>query len=302
LVGRALFEHFSELVPLDISPPPADLAGRVPPSWGGRRVDIADRDAVKAFFAELARIFPDRRPAVAHLAALTDTKSERGDLFERVNVMGTRNLLEATREAGGAFIHISTDYVFGSEGRREGPYLETDRPAVPPPGAYAASKFRAENEVLNKTEDEPVWVARIAFPYGGAGTRPGLEGKMVTWLTAARENKKPLRLYNDQWICPSYTRDIARSLAALVNLWETGRPPAEKIFHLTGERTTPFAFAGWVREAFGLRDVVLEAVSVEGTPYPRNLWLDAGRARARLGHSPTPPPRALDEIRWRAAA
>lgn len=83
--------------------------------------------------------------AVVHCAALVDDWAPRG-AFERVNVDGTRRLLEAARTAGvRRFVHISSDSVLfaGSDVRdvdETAPYPDTDHP-------YAGSKQRGERLV-----------------------------------------------------------------------------------------------------------------------------------------------------------
>ena len=106
------------------------------------RADICDRPAIEA-------IFSDYRPdAVAHLAAEShvDRSITASSAFVDTNIVGTLNLLEASRRWAGAcaagaenfrFIHVSTDEVYGSlsaSGRfcEDTPY----RPNSP----YAASK------------------------------------------------------------------------------------------------------------------------------------------------------------------
>ena len=57
-----------------------------------------------------------------------------------VNVLGTRNVAEALREAGAHLVYISTDYVF--DGSLDRPYDEWDQPA--PASVYGRSKLGGE--------------------------------------------------------------------------------------------------------------------------------------------------------------
>lgn len=274
LVGRVLMREVPEaLAPLN------------PP--GGPRVDVADGDAVRSRLR--AAIPTGRRAAVVHLAALTDTRSLDRAAFERVNVRGTENVMEAALAAGAAFIHVSTDYVFAGESR-PGAFLETDRPALPPPGAYAASKFHAENLVLDAAKPRTA-VARIAFPYGGTGNRPGLSEKLSAFLVEARRTGRPARFFQDQRICPSYLPDVARGLLSLARLLAAGST-APTVCHLAGRPTTPYEFGSWVRDILGPADAPLEPCPVS-TGYAANLVLSTAATEAALDWRPTPHQEAL---------
>ncbi|MCP4606886.1 MAG: NAD-dependent epimerase/dehydratase family protein [Proteobacteria bacterium] len=99
--------------------------------------DILDRDL-------LDKIFTDKVDAVFHLAAYPGVRPsiERPDIYQRVNVEGTVNLLEQCRiHKVPKFIFASSSSVYG--GRTEVPFRETDdimRPISP----YAATKVAGE--------------------------------------------------------------------------------------------------------------------------------------------------------------
>lgn len=294
LVGRRLVEARHGVVPLDVSPPPPDCEGKVRSEFPP--VDITDARSVADAFRRLGHVANGRHLVVVHMAALTDTKGGREDVFENVNVRGTENMLNATDAAGGTFVHISTDYVFAGEDREGSAYTEADRPSKEPAGVYAASKFRAERLVLERGAPDRAVVARIAFPYGGMGNRPGLAEKMLQRLEEARRTKQAVRLFDDQTICPSYIPDVVRGLLEIVDRAAAGGL-SSRVFHLTGDPTTPMAFGELLRDAFGMTDVVLEAASVAGTVYARNLWLSHDATAAALEWSPTPHADALSQFK-----
>src|SRR5712691_6913356 len=82
--------------------------------------DITDRAAVRSCFQT---ILPE---VVIHSAAIRDLDVAEANPAEafRVNVHGTRNVVEAAQSVGAAVAFISTDSVF--DGQREAPYVETD--------------------------------------------------------------------------------------------------------------------------------------------------------------------------------
>src|SRR5262245_55644257 len=59
-----------------------------------------------------------------------------------VNAFAVRHLAEVCRKIGAVLVHFSTDYVFGLEGFRPQPYLESDPPG--PVSVYGLSKLTGE--------------------------------------------------------------------------------------------------------------------------------------------------------------
>ena len=101
--------------------------------------DVCDRLLVNRLVAEC--------DAVAHFAADThvDRSIAGANDFIRTNVLGTLSLLEAVKEHGKRFHHISTDEVFGALGPDDPPFNE-DSP-YKPRNPYSASKAAADHLV-----------------------------------------------------------------------------------------------------------------------------------------------------------
>lgn len=122
--------------------------------------DIRDRELVRGLFG--------RVQGVVHFAAETHVDRSIVDAGEFVltDVHGTYVLLEALRSAPGveAFVHISTDEVYGS--RDTGLFVETD--PVAPSSPYAASKAGADRlaYAYHVTYGLPVVILRPSNNYG----------------------------------------------------------------------------------------------------------------------------------------
>lgn len=101
--------------------------------------DITDSANVRA------ALLKARAEAVVHAGAIPDLDICEADpaLAFRVNVEGTRNVMEAARELGANVAYISTDAVF--DGEKRTPYTESD-PAHPPT-VYGRTKQQAEEVV-----------------------------------------------------------------------------------------------------------------------------------------------------------
>jgi dTDP-4-dehydrorhamnose reductase len=147
------------------------------------------------------------RPAVVlNCAAYTDVEraeDEEATAFA-VNADGAGNVARAAAKIGAKLVHLSTDYVF--DGAKRAPYVEDDAPN--PQGAYARSKRDGEQAVL--ATGEHACVVRTGELYGEGG-----RNFFRAILRAARAGR-PLRVVDDQIVSPTWTRELAAQLAALV--------------------------------------------------------------------------------------
>jgi thioester reductase-like protein len=129
--------------------------------------DISQPDlGLTAASAALAR---EQTTRVFHLAAVYDLAVER-DLALRVNVGGTRNVLDFARSMPHLrhFHHVSTCYVAG---KREGVILETElRHDAGYRNFYEESKYLAEMEVESLKHELPITVHRPAVVCGDSQT------------------------------------------------------------------------------------------------------------------------------------
>jgi len=105
--------------------------------------------------------------AAAQVHVLDDSKKEQLSQFRSVNASGTLNLArQAACASVGRFIFISSIKVNGEETAPGCPFTEEDEPA--PQGAYAISKYEAENGLRNLAEetDMDVVILRSPLVYG----------------------------------------------------------------------------------------------------------------------------------------
>jgi len=119
--------------------------------------------------AENAALAREQSTRAFHLAAVYDLAVER-ELAMRVNVGGTRNVLEFARSMPHLrhFHHVSTCYVAG---KREGVILETElRHDAGYRNFYEESKYLAELEVESLKNELPITIHRPSVVCGDSKT------------------------------------------------------------------------------------------------------------------------------------
>jgi dTDP-4-dehydrorhamnose reductase len=226
-------------------------------------LDIRDAEAVRTAVHAFA---PD---CVVHCAAYTNVDGAEADedTAAAVNVLGTRNVVQAVRGTHTTVVYFSTDYVF--DGTKGAPYVESDLPA--PLNAYGRTKLAGEQEVLS-------WVHGIVVRTSWLFSETG-HNFVRTILAAARDRAgtgEPLRVVDDQVGSPTYAGHLA---AAVDEALRRGISPG--LYHMSGS-----GYCSWCELA---REVVqLAGLDVEVVPIST---AEAGRP------APRPPFSALDTER-----
>ncbi|HEX5467784.1 MAG TPA: dTDP-4-dehydrorhamnose reductase [Gaiellaceae bacterium] len=178
------------------------------------------------------------RPSlVLHAAAWTDVdgaETQAGEA-ERVNVLGTRNVVEL----GAPVAYFSTDYVF--DGAKGAPYVESDEPR--PLSVYGRTKLAGEAEI-----DEG-WVIRSSWLFGPTG-----RNFVRTMLSLAGEQDE-IRVVDDQRGSPTYVGHLAQATAEILAL-------PHGLYHVAGGGECTWAdFAEAIFGEAGLRCRVIRVTS-----------------------------------------
>lgn len=125
--------------------------------------DLTSADSVRETLQEVARQHGSTVAAVIHLAAYFDFTGEPSELYDKVNVQGTRNLLNALRVLEvERFIYSSTMLVHqpGVPGSRI-----TEQTPLGPTWAYPQSKAETEEVIRQGAGDIPYTLLRLAGLY-----------------------------------------------------------------------------------------------------------------------------------------
>jgi dTDP-4-dehydrorhamnose reductase len=146
--------------------------------------------------------------AVVNTVAYTavDKAESEHEIANLVNGDYARKLASASKVVGAKFLHLSTDYVF--DGDSDVPYTAD---AIPnPQGAYGRSKLLGEKLV---EESGAIYtIFRTAWLYGAHGR---------CFPKVMREKAllgDPLRVVNDQFGQPTWTKDLAEQILSYAQL------------------------------------------------------------------------------------
>ncbi len=271
---------------------------------------LAPGDIVDA--ASLRRAIPDGVDAVFHVAGSINVWRVKNDEQTRINVDGTRNMVEAALAANAKrFVHVSTLSTFGDQ---DGPINEeTPQHAASSWINYERTKWLAEQEVKK-------------------GVAKGLHGVIVCpcAIIGPRDRHGWARLYRDIALekVPAIPpgggtfNDVRAVAEGLIAAAEKGR--AGEIYILTGERLSfqdifnmaaaEFGVAppkkiapkallyamGWISDRIGR----LTGKEPDMTPEMATImcdWkiADTTKAERELGYRPRPIKQALhDSIVW----
>ncbi|AWO00251.1 NAD(P)-dependent oxidoreductase [Chitinophaga alhagiae] len=235
-------------------------------------VNLGDEAGVKGL---VERHRPD---AIIHAGAMTqaDDCERNKDACWMANVTATRYLLQGAERTGSFFLFLSTDFVFDGLG---GPYREDD--PVNPVNYYGASKAAAERIV--KQAKVPWAIARTVLVYGLADDPR--RSNIITWVKNNLEQKKKLKVVNDQWRTPTFVQDLAEGCRLIID------KRAQGVFHLSGkDMLTPYDMAVQVAHYLNLDTRLFEKVDATSFKQPAKRPAKTGfiieKAEKELGYSP----------------
>ena len=238
------------------------------------RLDITDTVAVNA---ALMRIKPD---AVIHCAAWTavdaaEDEENRGRVYA-VNVDGTANIASVCSALDSKLLYISTDYVFDGQG--DEPWRPDCR-TYAPLNVYGRSKLEGEFAVASAVER--FFIVRTAWVFGVNGKN------FVRTMLELGKTYNSLRVVDDQIGTPTYTPDLARLLADMIESEKYG------YYHATNEG----GFISWYDfavEIFRQAGCSVKVIPVSTAEYglskakrPFNSRLDKGKL-TQCGFMPLP--------------
>lgn len=180
-------------------------------------LDITDKAAVESFFAE------NRVDVIVNCAAYTnvDRAEEDEPTALKINAEAVGHLAEAAKKMDAILIHISTDYVFGTEGNTP----RTEDMPTSPLGAYGRTKLAGEKAVAES--GCKAIILRTAWLYSEFG------GNFLKTMLRLTGENEALKVVFDQVGTPTYAGDLALAIFSIIDgdVYE-GR---EGLYHFSNE-------------------------------------------------------------------
>ncbi len=203
-------------------------------------LDITNKEQVNKV---IETVKPD---VIFHCAAWTavDKAEDMEEDVQRVNVEGTKNIVDASLKVGAKMVYMSTDYIF--DGKKEGYYQEDDKAC--PMSVYGRTKYEGEEEVRRNPKH---FITRISWVFGING------GNFVKTMLKLSDTHDQLTVVSDQVGSPTYTVDLARLLVDMVHTEKYGT------YHVNNEGYCSWAeFAQYIFESNG-KSTKVKPVSTE---------------------------------------
>lgn len=257
-------------------PPRTGPLGIETPDPSYVQLDITDKDAVQKTIEEIC---PD---AIIHCAAWTAVDAaedpENRAKVDAINHLGTKYIAEAAKAVDAKMMYISTDYVFN--GQCTEPW-QPDCRDYAPLNVYGQSKLDGELAVSGLLEK--FFIVRIAWVFG-------LNGKnFIKTMVNVGKTHDEVRVVNDQIGTPTYTKDLARLLADMIETEKYG------YYHATnseeGKYISWYDFTVEIYRQYGLETKVTpvstEEYGLSKAARPFNSRLDKSKL-VEAGFQPLP--------------
>lgn len=177
-----------------------------------KEMDITNIDQVRKTILQYQ---PD---IIIHCASYTAVDNAEKDFINcyKVNVDGTKNIIDNARLIGSKVIYISTDYVF--DGTKNGIYEVEDQ--VNPLNIYGKTKELGEK--ITRTYSNHI-IIRTSWVFGINGNN------FIKTMLKLSKTKKELTVVSDQIGSPTYTEDLSKLIIDMSLSGKTG------IYHATNE-------------------------------------------------------------------
>lgn len=216
---------------------------------------------------------------LVHFAAYTDVtgawkqRDDKTGLAYKVNVNGTKNVVQACKKSNKHLIHISTAYVFN--GQKDGLYNEDDK--LSPIEWYGYTKAEAERLIM---DSDIAWtILRIDQPFrSDAHMRPDVIRRIAQGL----KDNSLYPQFTNHFFGPTFIDDFAKVVEFFI------RTGVKGLFNASsGEKWTDFDFANLIKTTFNLSGEIKpgnldEYLKKIERPYQKNTAMDVSKLKEIL--------------------
>jgi dTDP-4-dehydrorhamnose reductase len=215
-----------------------------------RDLDVTSPDSLKV----LHNFKPEVVINTAAYVRVDDAEIEIEKAFQ-VNALGALHVAKVCNEVNAINVYISTDYVF--DGTKGEPYTEEDAPN--PINVYGLSKYTGE--LFTRNYSPRYYIIRAASLYGKAGAS-GKGGNFVEFMIQKARNGEGIKVVDDQFMSPTFTRDVAEMLQRF--LWAK---PAFGVYHMVNA-----GYCSWyefARDIFAILGLQVEITPIQSSELTR---------------------------------
>ena len=233
-------------------------------------LDITDEKAVLEY---VKNVKPEY---IINCAAYTavDKAEIAGEIVEKINADGPKNLAKAAKENDSILVHVSTDYVFGGDLDISKEYKEDD--PKKPVTAYGITKLHGEEYIEQNTDK--YYIFRTAWLYGDGNN-------FVRTMLKLGETKDELNVVSDQHGSPTYAEDLANFIGQAIE-----KKIPYGIYHATNEGfTTWYDFTKAIFEYTGIickvnpvtTEKYIEMMKITQAKRPKNSQMSKDKLKAQ---------------------
>ncbi|MBA7511062.1 dTDP-4-dehydrorhamnose reductase [subsurface metagenome] len=233
------------------------------------QLDVRDANRVNELMKEIQ---PD---IVINAAAKRNTGycEKNPDEAYKVNVEGTKNIVNACKTINVKMVFISSSLVFdGTKGK----YSEDDE--LNPLNTYGKQKVMAEKIIKDNLNN---WlIIRASYIYGWFRG----SDNFVTWVIENLKSGREIQISYDQFVTPIHVENFVDILVKLLEKDKSG------IYHVgEGECLSKYEFVKRIKETFRFDEAIIKPISSEAlnsnTVKPKNNCLDLNKIKNELDFS-----------------
>lgn len=272
LLGQKLVKHYNDKNNVQVIATARGENRNLTGSYIYHPMDITSLEEVEKVISEY------QPEVVINTAAMThvDQCELDPENCQKLNVDAVSNLIVACKKTDSFLIHLSTDFIFDGE---NGPYKEEDLPN--PLSKYAESKLASE-QLLIQSEVKHA-IVRTMLVYGIVHDMS--RSNIILWVKKNLEEKKPIKVVNDQWRTPTLAEDLAKGCALIAD------KKIEGVFNISGnDMLSPYDMAIATADFFNLDKSLIEEVDgsifTQTARRPAKTGFILDKAKKELGYKP----------------
>lgn len=228
---------------------------------------------------EIEAVLSTHKPdALIHTAAMTNVDQCETDHAgcDELNVKAVQYIAETCDKYNIYLAHLSTDFIFNGE---RGPLTEEEKPD--PISYYGESKLKAE-QIVQAMKGQ--WsILRTVLVFGIVSDMS--RSNIVLWVKNNLEQKKTIKVVNDQWRTPTLAEDLAMGCFLAVD------KKAQGVYNISGsELLTPYEIAQHTALFFKLDATLIEEADSstfkQTARRPMKTGFIIDKAKRDLGYNP----------------